>query len=210
MPHPNEETESEILKKLEAELKLDQYLALFLEPVRQNRMDHLSENFLKKVLELGRSYKTPVVFNESASSFYRYGKSFYAASDEMLPDAIMNYFGGQAGLCYLKSEIYVEKPLMLISTWDGDEYSTRAYAHMAKKIQNNLAENLELRRIFSAVLNSSLSSAGASAINLHNGRGSFKGPIPLSLQQYFRKEKSFFLVNPTFSSMKDFIANTGD
>ena len=35
----------------------------------------------------------------------------------------MSYLGGQIAIIHISKEFFLQQPLMLISTWDGDEFS---------------------------------------------------------------------------------------
>ena len=53
-----------------------------------------------------------------------YSEKFYAAfKHAKSPDAVMAYYGGQFSMIHINKNYFLDKPLMLISTWDGDEYS---------------------------------------------------------------------------------------
>jgi acetylornithine/succinyldiaminopimelate/putrescine aminotransferase len=51
---------------------------------------------------------------------------------------VLWYTGGQLGHVFVDDHYFVEKPLTLISTWDGDEISmTRAYHNLVKAHSGN-------------------------------------------------------------------------
>lgn len=63
-----------------------------------------------------------VVVNDTSGHCFRGSKDHYFTVNEFknTPDAFFCYLGGQAALCFVKEDIYVKDPLMMISTWDGD------------------------------------------------------------------------------------------
>jgi acetylornithine/succinyldiaminopimelate/putrescine aminotransferase len=68
--------------------------------------------------------EVPLVMNESASWAYRGSRElFYCQATGVLPDLLTMFGGGQIGHVLCNDRYYLDKPLMLISTWDGDELS---------------------------------------------------------------------------------------
>jgi acetylornithine/succinyldiaminopimelate/putrescine aminotransferase/GNAT superfamily N-acetyltransferase len=132
-------TKIQAVNDLEKELIKENILAVWLEPITQFKSKKLEIENLKLIRELCTKYKVPLVFNETASQGFEYTQdSFFASNaDTVLPDLAMSYLGGQAGMCFTSKEFYIEKPLTLISTWDGDEYSflyaATAFKHQMKQ-----------------------------------------------------------------------------
>ncbi len=97
--------------------------AFYLEPMRLDQSR-------KSLAEL-KSYKTvcnrfsiPLVFNESNSWGWRYNsETFLAGCGEVLPDISVFFAGGQLGVVAAQKTYFLDKALMMISTWDGDDYS---------------------------------------------------------------------------------------
>lgn len=76
--------------------------------------------------EACRRHDVPLVLVESASGLYRSGDGAWGVDglpDEVVPDAVLWYPGGQLGHVFVGERYWVSKPLTLISTWDGDELS---------------------------------------------------------------------------------------
>jgi hypothetical protein len=206
VPSPNGHNDAHVLQLVENELKNGHLHSIWIEPLRQLDFSTTPASFLKSLLDLGHRYQTPVVFNETASSMYRYHRDhFYAANDNICPDAAMLYMGGQAGLCLVKTEYFVDKPLMLISTWDGDQASTAIYAHAAREVRQRYGEWIEIRRIFQEVLKETLEQAGAKDIQMQLGIGSFTGALPYSMQSFFKYHQGRYAVCPNWQSMLDFL-----
>ncbi len=207
LDHPTEENIDLIAKELEEILSTTKTMAVWIEPLLQNTMQKVSKDVLKKVMEVAKKFDTKVIFNETASSFFRYsGDYFFTSNDKGLtPDAALTFLGGQAGLCFMKEENFLAKPLMLISTWDGDEFS---FANSTKAIENmteNLDQYFQTRLDFTNKLTSILEQYQVSEMEIENGCGYFIGNISLQLQRYFIMEGNKYIVNPSFSAMKEFL-----
>ena len=71
---------------------------------------------------------------------------FLVDSTALQPSQVWWYTGGQLGLVFCADEAWVEKPLQLISTWDGDELSMiRCNHHLraAFRGRNDVADRSE-------------------------------------------------------------------
>jgi len=78
---------------------------------------------LQDFSEICKAHRLPFVLNETQSAFWRSGKDFCIGGHEVDCDAIIIYPGHQLGVLAVKESLFLDKPLMLISTWDGDEFS---------------------------------------------------------------------------------------
>ncbi len=111
------------------EKQLDQFnqekvLGLFIEPTKELSRERRSSEWLESVITLCRKRSIPVVFHETASSFGGFEKDrLFATGDELKPDLFYFYPGGQLGVVATSEAFFLETPLQLISTWDGDEHS---------------------------------------------------------------------------------------
>lgn len=76
----------------------------------------------------------PLVAVETATGGYRCGDGAWGVDgwpDGVAPDGVLWYPGGQLGHVFVSDALYVEKPLTLISTWDGDEVCViRTHEHL--------------------------------------------------------------------------------
>ncbi|WP_419171941.1 aminotransferase class III-fold pyridoxal phosphate-dependent enzyme [Halobacteriovorax sp.] len=121
--YPNAKAQS--LAVLKEELDKGEYLALFI----GDRLEEFSTQELNEIIEYSHKNATKVVFNESV--YFHKNKKMLSAENGITPDASYIHFGGQIGLCMLKDEVYESKPLMMISTWDGDAYAlAQAYQYL--------------------------------------------------------------------------------
>lgn len=119
------EAEQSCLEKLRAHLAdPTQILGVAVEPVQQMTGRRLSVRFLKALRQLCDETDVPLVMNESASWAYRGSRElFYCQATGVLPDLLSMFGGGQVGHVLTNDKYYLATPLMLISTWDGDELS---------------------------------------------------------------------------------------
>jgi acetylornithine/succinyldiaminopimelate/putrescine aminotransferase/GNAT superfamily N-acetyltransferase len=204
---PNGINNNEILKELESELDKENYLAVWIEPLLQKSMEKVSHDFLVHLKSICNKKNVNLIYNETASSAYRYDNQDYFISNKesIRPDAGFVFLGGQGGLCFMKRDLFIEKPLMLISTWDGDEFSLSNYNKVLNEIQSDVASHIKLQESFQERLSTFLKKYNIHDIQLTNGNGSFKGDIPYSYQRYFSKNKDRFIVCPSRDAMKDFL-----
>lgn len=113
------------LNELKNELDKGDLLAVFI----GNRLEEFSPTQLQEIIESAHKNGTKVVFNESL--YFHKNKEMLSSQTGVIPDASYIHFGGQIGLCMLKEEVYESKPLMMISTWDGDAYGlAQAYEYL--------------------------------------------------------------------------------
>jgi len=204
---PNENNYKQVLSDLEKEITQNPALGVFLEPLPQNLMIPTPLSFLKEVRKICDKHNTPLIFNETASSMYRYSNDnfFVTQIEECRPDLSMLYLGSQGGLVLCKENYFIDKPLMMISTWDGDEYSFRCFEKALELIESNKDEFFATKKAFQEKLKQTLESCEGVSYQFHNGNAQIKGNLPLSLATITRKEKDFFIVCPNYSAMKRFI-----
>ncbi len=207
LDNPTEKNYLEILKQIEIEFKLGIYLAVWIEPVLQKTMDKMPLEFLVSLRKLATQYKVALVYNETASQFYRYSeKDFFASGlKNIAPDAGLVYFSGQSGLAFASDNYFLEQPLMMISTWDGDEFSFNTYYHSFQDVTCHLADYKNTAKLFQQKLMSELSRHNMEKIQLENGFGYFKGLIPLEMRKMFVWNKDRYLVCPSYDSMKEYL-----
>lgn len=207
LAHPTEDNMAEVLKLVEAEFKTKTYLAVWLEPLLQKTMEKVPYEFLRSLKKLCSQYKVALVYNETAAQFFRYSsKGFMASSiEEISPDAGMVYFSGQSGIAFASNEYFLEQPLMMISTWDGDEYHFLSYYHAFKNVMSNLEDYKSTAKAFHQKLVDDLSRFEIDAMKIENGFGYFKGSIPSSKASMFVHQGNSYLVCPSYDSMKEYL-----
>lgn len=102
----------------------DKVLGIAIEPVQEMTGRRVSVRFLLALRHLCDDTGVPLVMNESASWAYRASREmFYCQATGVKPDLLTAFAGGQLGHVFCNDKYYVEKPLTMISTWDGDELS---------------------------------------------------------------------------------------
>ncbi|MFA6239224.1 MAG: aminotransferase class III-fold pyridoxal phosphate-dependent enzyme [Bacteriovorax sp.] len=207
LANPSENNYGEILKLVEAEFSTGKYLAVWIEPVLQKTMDKMPLEFLKGMRTLSTKYKVALVFNETASQFYRFSHShFFASSNtEIAPDAGLIYFSGQSAMAFASDNYYLEQPLMMISTWDGDEFSFNTYHHAFTNVLKNEKDYKETTIQFHEKLIAHLSRYEIELIKLEKGFGYFKGSIPASMSKMFVYHGDRYIVCPSYDAMKEYI-----
>lgn len=205
--HPTENNYNEILTLVENELATNSYLSVWVEPLLQKTMEKTPFSFLKKLRALTIQYNVALVFNETAAQFYRYSNEYFMASchPEISPDAGMIYCSGQAGIVFTSSRYYLEQPLMMISTWDGDEFHLLNYMHTFKKIVEQSKEYLKIAQKFQDKLILEISKYQIDSIHLEHGFGYFTGIIPHSITKRFIQNKNRYLVCPSYDVMKEYL-----
>ncbi|MDO9181063.1 MAG: hypothetical protein Q7U04_01580, partial [Bacteriovorax sp.] len=196
-----------ILGLVEKEFKHGNYLAVWVEPIMQKTMEKMPLEFLRGLRALATTYKVALIYNETASQFYRFNENnfFTSCAADIAPDAGLVYLSGQAGLAFANDEYFLEQPLMMISTWDGDEFSFNTYHHAFKKVIAHLEDYKKTAKLFNQKLVEKLSHYQIDEIKLENGFGYFVGSIPSSMAKMFVHSGNRYIVCPTYDSMLEYI-----
>ncbi len=110
------------IDQIKRELDTKNYLCFFIEiSTLYKDMDQKSIlNFLKEVKSICGKTNTHLCYDVSATHIDE--TDIYYGHD-LMPDGVFMYLGGQMAICALREELRVYSPLMMISTWDGDEFS---------------------------------------------------------------------------------------
>jgi 4-aminobutyrate aminotransferase-like enzyme len=110
---------------------LKECFGFFLEPIQTRGRQKREQSALELLIKELRKRELPIVFAESASGEYQYHEDAYFCSGPgkpgLEPDVMMVYPGAQVGLIAVKKEFFLAQPLMMISTWDGDEQSLNLF-----------------------------------------------------------------------------------
>jgi len=207
LEHPTEDNWEKVLEELKSKLSQEDYLGVWIEPVRQLWMDHVPMAFLTELNKICKVHKTPLVYNETASGFYAMSPEhfFISSNPEMSPDAFMCYGGGQIGIVATTSDHFVAKPLMMISTWDGDQYSLSAFTQAVKQVALKREEYLEVCRVFDQVVEGIVKAHPTTTFSLERARGYFIGKLPYSMRGLFRIVNGRYLIWPNFDSIRLFL-----
>lgn len=151
LPHPEADLAGfeAGLKDLVEKQGADKLLGLFLEVVGERSGRVLSGDVARAVAAACRAHDLPLVLVETASGCYRAGAGAWGVDGlpaDVVPDMVLWYPGGQLGHIFVGDRYFISKPLVLISTWDGDELSAiRAHEHL------RAARRLELRDAIDAL-----------------------------------------------------------
>ncbi len=207
LPMPTETDFKDILKSCEREFATGEYLAVWVEPMLQKTMEKMPYEFLRGLRILATQYNVALVYNETASQFFRYSTKHFTAScfPEITPDAGMMYFSGQSGIAYASTKYFFETPLMMISTWDGDEFHFLSYYQSFNKVMSNIEDYKITAKAFHEKLIDKLARYEIDVIKLDNGFGYFKGLIPTSMSKMFIQHNGLYLVCPSYDAMKEYL-----
>ncbi len=197
----------ENLSSVEALLDQHDYMAVWIEPVRQRDLVPVVYDFLKGLKTLLKNRGIPLIYNETAAQMFSWSDQHYFASNDsdLTPNASFAFLGGQSAVAMLEKDIFVKEPLMMISTWDGDEFSLAQYCRAMKRIVSDPKRFFDVREKFHQELERVLSRYPIQS-QLKNGRGTFCGALPLPLQHFFRSRGSFFVVDPSYAQMERFLS----
>ena len=205
LPHPRNENKKEVLSLLKKILEKNNISSIWMEPLPQKLLEKVPRDFLVQMKTLCTQKKIPIVYNETASSVYRYGKNFYCGFDEKTtPDAMMVYLGGQSGVVGIKKDYYVDKPLMMISTWDGDLLSFFCFTTLVEKIKKDTSAYFKIKERFNKKLLCELKGLPVQVF-IENGVGYIKGTLPPFLERLFEKTVDRYLVCPSYNNMETFV-----
>ncbi len=135
VPHPSEVgTDAAVaaIRGVVDTVGADRVLGVFVELVGERSGYILHEDFQVALNALKAELGIPLVAVETASSLGRLAPNLWASDGIPLsPSAVLWYAGGQLGHLFVDDAHYVDTPLTLISTWDGDEISIqRAHHHL--------------------------------------------------------------------------------
>lgn len=133
--HPAVVGNDQSLSELKAVLKSldpDKVLGIVVELMGEKSAFTFDNAFLQELANIRAQTGIPLVFNETVSAFYRNGCSLFLSDTlDVKANMVWWFTGGQLGHVFVDDQYFVEKPLQLISTWDGDDISiARAYHHL--------------------------------------------------------------------------------
>ena len=163
--------------------------------------------FLKGLKKLCDDHNVFLVFNETASKEFSYSDNTYFLScdDKLIPDAGFSFLGGQAAIVFLREELFISKPLMMISTWDGDEHAFASFHKGMREILNNKEDFLKTRSQFNTKVTDDFKHLQLQHFQINKGRGYFMGPVPNSIAKLFTTKMGMKVIDPTYSAMKNYI-----
>ncbi len=173
VPHPGIVGEAQSLKALKeilSTIEPKKVLGIVVELLGEKTALSFSPAFLEELDKIREATGIPLVFSETSSSLGRSGTSVFL-SDSLTTKANMVwwYTGAQLGHVFVDDHYFVEKPLTLISTWDGDELSiARAYHYLVAASKIDYTAMNEFSRELRAI----------SGTERHRGMGSWHALKP--------------------------------
>jgi acetylornithine/succinyldiaminopimelate/putrescine aminotransferase len=201
---PNKENWKDILQKLKDQTNPSETLAVWIEPLPQNILVPTPLEFLKELRAWTFENGINLVYNETTSAMNRFNQDYFCASNDksIEPDAGFIFMGGQAGIVFTNESNFMSKPLMMISTWDGDEFSYGAYLKALEGIDSSKEIITEFTDKITKIANEN----NISEINIHNGVGTIKGDLPYSLTSLMTPlGHGRYKFIPSIGAMKKFI-----
>ncbi len=204
---PEAANHEQILEQIEELTNKNKYLAIWLEPLPQKTMEPVPYKFLLELRRICREKNINLVYNETAAQAYRFnGKNYFASNDPAItPDASIVFLGGQAAMTFVRRDRFVEKPLMMISTWDGDEFSFATYVRGMEKLVREHDGYIKMGREFETKLRKMLDNHIGLQLNLSGPRGWITGTLPHSLRRLFKEEGERHIVCATYEAMAEFV-----
>lgn len=197
----------QILEQIEELTNKNKYLAIWIEPLPQKTMEPVPYKLLLELRRICTEKGINLVFNETGAQAYRFnGKNYFASGDKAItPDASMVFLGGQAGMAFVRRDRFVDKPLMMISTWDGDEFSFSSYVRGMEKLVSDHEAYIKLGREFETKLKKMLDNHIGLQFNLSGPRGWITGTLPYSLRRLFKEEGERHIVCASYEAMNEFV-----
>ncbi|QQR89382.1 MAG: aminotransferase class III-fold pyridoxal phosphate-dependent enzyme [Myxococcales bacterium] len=136
--HPNQcgientlESLKEVINEAGGSHKL---FAVFVESIQERTGEVLQERDWSRLYDFCQQNDLPLILVETASGYYRSGQgAFYSSRWSKQPDIRSWWSGAQLGFIHLKSDYFVDTPLTMVSTWDGDELSLIRTEHQLKQ-----------------------------------------------------------------------------
>jgi hypothetical protein len=202
----NDETRFQAIRSA---LEQSDVLACFVEPLPWQTMRPVGVETLRRIRELCLAVDVPLVFHESAAMFFRHSSDAFCPSglEHCEPDATVVSLGGQMALALLRESLFVNSPLQIISTWDGDGFSLAQFVSAAMAVTNNREAHAQLQKDFESALLRELQSYPGIRIQLKNGCGWIRGPLSSRWSSNFcQNDQGQYLVCPSSAAMKEFVA----
>ena len=205
---PTEENQERLLRDVALHLERQNYLALWIEPLPQKTMVEVPRSFLVELKKLCSNHAVKIIYNETASQCYRYGRDhFFVSNDsDLVANGCMVYTGGQNAFVALEESCFTPDPLLLISTWDGDEFSLANYRRAVFKIRDEKEKYMEVRENIERKLTDHLKNIQTISFHFKEGRGIIRGTLPRTYAKYFNKTaEGHYLLCPAYSHMVRFL-----
>ncbi len=186
----------------------DDALAVFVEPLGWQTGQRIEPECLQQIADVCATHQTPLVSHESGGLFFRYSADAFlpSALADYRPDAGLISLGGQMAVCFTSQEYFVDTPLMLISTWDGDAFSLAQFDLAKQQVLADRAGYLQTMTDYHHCLLEHLARHGVHNHALTGGVGWFEGPVSASLTRQFRSGMGRRLISmPSPGAMRQFL-----
>jgi RHH-type proline utilization regulon transcriptional repressor/proline dehydrogenase/delta 1-pyrroline-5-carboxylate dehydrogenase len=167
VPHPAvagvEATCAAIRQAVAAAGGPEHVFGLFYEVVQERTGQTMPASFWPALDALRAELDLPVIAIETASAAYRTGRGPFATGElGFTPDLLLWWGGAQTGYIHTSSRYFVDSPLTMVSTWDGDELSIVRQHHELRALRRQeLAAGVQaLDRAMARLAAAGLRSAG--------------------------------------------------
>jgi adenosylmethionine-8-amino-7-oxononanoate aminotransferase len=141
----------------------ERVFGLFYEVVQERTGLTMPPDFWPALEALRAELDLPVIAIETASAAYRTGQGPFATSGTgFTPDLLAWWGGAQAGYIHTQARFFVDTPLTMVSTWDGDELSLVRQHHELRALRkHDLAAGVQaLDRAMARLAEAGLRSSG--------------------------------------------------
>ena len=141
----------------------ERVFGLFYELVQERTGLTMPPDFWPALAALRAELDLPVIAIETASAAYRTGQGpFATAGTGFTPDLLAWWGGAQAGYIHTQARFFVDTPLTMVSTWDGDELSLVRQHHELRALRkHDLAAGVQaLDRAMARLADAGLRSSG--------------------------------------------------
>ncbi|MCA9659399.1 MAG: aminotransferase class III-fold pyridoxal phosphate-dependent enzyme, partial [Myxococcales bacterium] len=145
-----------------------------------------------------RRHDLPLVLVETTTGCYRSGRGAWGVDGlpaEVVPDLVLWYPGGQLGHIFVGDRYYIDRPLMLISTWDGDELSIiRAHEHLraGRRVETIEASARALREALRDLFTGRFAGASIGGLGLYQTIRFADAETAVSVHQICQRRGVFF------------------
>ncbi len=211
LPSPLATDDATYLAALETELQSESLMALFVEPFLRQSLTPLPQPILAQTIKLCHQYDVPIVFNDTVSTFYRYDRRGFSASsiDGLTPDASIVFLGGQMALAACSPKLFLDTPLLLISTWEGDAFSLAQFHRAMREVQADLPGYFATIDAYQARILDSIQATDLASPRLHNGVGHLHGKIPSTLAAHVQSShQGRWTSCPSYGAMRRLLSES--
>ena len=99
---------------------------------------------------------------------------------------------------------------MLISTWDGDEFSAGLASLKVKNEKSRMRDLENLRNKFMLEVHEYLKERKVAHYQIEHGVGYFESPVPLHWSSIIQRHKGRAILNPSLLALEDYYHRSQD